>query len=384
MLARIAVVGVALGVVVIVMAISILQGFRDDITSKVVGFGSHLTLSAYGSANSYTETPVALDTTLLARIRSVAGVRDLQAYATKGGMVKTDNQIYGIVLRGYGDDCDTAFFHRSLVEGQLPFHTLSPNDVLISTTIAAKLNLHVGDKMPTYFWQGDSYRPRALRVCGLYNTDLADMDRIYVVGNLAVVQRLNDWDSTQAGGYEISLASFDQLATVQAQLAPLLPYDLMLTSVRDAQPALFSWLDLLDANILLLLVIMGVVSAVCVVSALLIMIFEKSATIGLLKALGASDAAVRRIFLRKASTLIAWGILIGNIISLLLCFIQSQWHPLTLDPDSYSMSVVPVSISPATWLLVSLGTFAVCLLATLLPAALTARIRPAITLRSER
>ena len=364
-----------------VMAVSILGGFRQDITRKVSGFGSHMTITSYLPAQTYTEEPVTLDSVTLARLPLVDGVSHLQPFATKGGMVKTADQIYGIMLRGYGPEWDTSFFSSCLSEGRLP---CAKNEVLVSTTIASKLGLHTGDKMRTYFWQNDNYRPRAFTVCGMYNTDLTEMDELYCIGTLSDVQKLSDWDSSQVGGYELSVSDFGKLDAVAGRVLTTLPYDVMLTTITEAHPALFSWLDLLGANITLLLIIMSLVSAVCIVSALLIMIFEKSATIGLLKALGASNAAVRRIFLLKAAKLVGLGIVVGDAVSLVLSLVQNQWHPLTLDPESYSMSVVPVLIEPSTYIVVSLATLVLCLAALLLPAMGISRISPARIMRIEK
>lgn len=384
-LSTIAVAGIALGVVVMVMAVSILRGFQQDITDKVVGFGSHLTVTPYDAGGTYTEMPLAADSALLDALRGVSGVRHVQSYATKGGMVKTDEQIYGIMLRGLSADCDTAFYHRCLVEGRLPaFADGAANEVLVSSTIAAKLKLQTGDKMRTYFWQDDNYRARAFTVCGIYNTDLTEMDELYVVGCLNVVQRLNGWDSATVGGYEVLVDDYRHLDRVAADAAQVLPYDLRLTTITQAHPALFSWLDLLNTNITLILAIMCLVSAVAVVSALLIMIFEKSATIGLLKALGATDRSVRRIFLLKATRLILWGIAIGDAVALALSVAQRQWQLIRLDPESYSMSHVPVLVDPWIYIAVSLGTLTVCLLALLLPTAGISRITPADTMKVER
>lgn len=378
-LTSIAVAGIALGVTVMVMAVSILRGFQADITSKVVGFGSHLTISSYDRIQAYAEAPVSLDQALLDSLHATPGVRHVQCFATKGGMVKTEEQIYGILLRGLSDDYDTTFFHGCLVEGRLP----STNEVLISTTISDKLGLKAGDKMRTYFWQDNSYRSRAFTVCGLYNTDLTEMDELYVVGSLRQVQRLNDWDSLQVGGYEVLVDDFSQLDATAMRVLQYLPYDLMMTTVVQAHPALFSWLDLLNANITLILAIMSLVSAVAIVSALLIMIFEKSATIGLLKALGANNRSVRRIFLLKTTGLILRGIAIGDTLALVLSLIQQRWQPLRLDAESYAMSHVPVLIDARVYLLVSIGTLAICLLALLLPLVHISRISPAQTMKSE-
>ena len=388
-LSSIAVVGIALGVVVMVMAVSILRGFQGDISGKVAGFGSHMTVTSFAPSEAYADNPVAVDSSLLEALRSVPGVRHVQCFATKGGMVKTDEQIYGILFRGLDSGYDTSFYHSCLVEGRLPVvgtqdsTSAASNDVLISTTIGSKLGLKVGDKMRTYFWSGDNYRSRAFTVCGIYNTDLAEMDELYVVGDLRQVQRIEGWGDSLVGGYELLVSDFDNLDATASCVAGVLPYDLQLRTIVEQHPALFSWLDLLNANIALILTIMCLVSAVAIVSALLIMIFEKSATIGLLKALGACNAAVRRIFMLKAAGLIATGVAIGDGVALALSVAQSRWHLLTLDPESYSMAYVPVEIDPWVYVAVSLGTLAVCVAALLLPAAHISRVSPAKTMRVE-
>lgn len=383
-LSAIAVAGIALGVVVMVMAVSILRGFQQDITQKVVGFGSHLTVTAYDAGGTYTETPIDYDSLLAQRMEAVPGVHHVQTFATKGGMVKTEDQIYGILLRGLSDDCDTTFYHTCLSEGKV---NCGANEVLVSSTIASKLKLKVGDKMRTYFWQDHNYRQRAFTVGGIYNTDLTEMDELYVVGNLATVQRLNGWDTGsvgQVGGYELLVDDYRRLDAISRDVETLLPIELRLTTVTEAHPALFSWLDLLNTNITLILAIMCLVSAVAIVSALLIMIYEKSSTIGLLKALGANNISIRRIFLMKASGLMLWGIAIGDVVALLLSLAQRHWQLVRLDPESYSMSHVPVLVDPWVYMAVSLGTLTICLLALLLPTAGISRISPANTMKVER
>ena len=394
-LSVIAVVSIALGVLVMVMAVCILRGFQGEIASKVVGFGSHLTVSNFASSPAYQEEPIVLDSTLVERIQRVPGVRHIQYFATKGGMVKTADQIYGIMFRGLSADYDTTFFASNLVEGRLPMfsrasgfsgtsgETGTSTDVLVSSTIASRLRLKVGDKMRTYFWGGDTPRSRAFTVCGIYNTDLTEFDELYVVGDLRQVQRLNEWEDNQVGGYEVLVDNFDRLDDIARNVEHELPYDYSVQTIREANPALFAWLDLLNSNITLILVIMSLVCAVAIVSALLIMIFEKGRTIGLLKALGATNASVRRIFLIKASRLIAEGILIGDAVALALCVVQQQWQVVKLDAESYSMTHVPVDIDPMIFLLVSLGTLVACLLALLLPAAYISHITPAQAVRIE-
>ena len=382
-LSSIAVAGIALGVVVMLMAVGILRGFQADISGKVVGFGSHLTVTAWGTRTAGDELTFVADSALEQRLRALPEVRHLQAYATKGGMVKTDDQIYGIIFRGLDAGYDTSFFASCLVDGRLPdLKGKSSNDVLVSSTIAARLHLHAGDKMRTYFWQDQTYRSRAFEVCGIYNTDLTEMDELYVIGDLRQVQKLNGREN-EIGGYELLVSDFDRLDEAAAAVTEVLPYDLTSNTIRQANPALFSWLDLLEANITLILTIMCIVSAVAIVSALLIMIFEKRATIGTLKALGANNSSVRNIFLIKSSKLITSGIAIGAAVALALSLAQQKWQLVSLDPESYSMAHVPVEINAWTYVIISAATFAVCMLALLLPAAYISKISPAQTMKTE-
>lgn len=393
-LSVIAVASIALGVVVMVMAVSILRGFQGEIADKVAGFGSHLTVSNYAINPNYQENPVTLDDALARDLRSIKGVRHLQSFATKGGMVKTKDQIYGIMLRGLSADYDTSFFAGCLTEGRLPGfseHSDSSgrpsNEVLVSSTIAGKLNLNVGDKLRTYFWQDQGYRSRAFAISGIYNTDLPEVDEVYVIGDLRQVQKLNDWSPDEVGGYELLVDNFDLLEEMRMQALALLTehnrYDLTVHTIKEAYPALFAWLDLLNSNITLILVIMSIVCAVAIISALLIMIFEKSRTIGVLKALGAGNASVRRIFIIKASRLILQGIAIGIAVSGALCLVQAKWEVIKLNAESYHMSHVPVDTDPWIFVIISLSSAAVCLLALLLPAAYISRISPAKTLKVE-
>lgn len=385
-----AVVVIALGVVVMVMSVSILRGFRADITDKVVGFGSHITVHPFTGEGIFPDSsgtsgqPGTSALSGLSGLSGLPGIKKIQAYATKGGMVKTEDQIHGILFRGLEAGYDTTFFASCLVEGRLPqFDSTVSNEVIVSSDIAAKLHLHLGDKMRTYFWQGDNYRARAFSVCGIYRTDLNEMDELYVIGDLRHVVRLNDWPDGSVGGLEILVDDFSQLDRVNADLLQSLPYDFTTVTVREANPALFSWLDLLSGNITLILTIVCIVCAVAIVSALLIMIFEKISTIGLLKTLGATNRSIGRIFILRASRLVLWGMAIGDAVALTLCVVQSRWQLVKLDAESYAMSRVPVDLDWRIFLLVNLGTLAVCLLALLLPTAYIARVDPAATVKVE-
>ena len=382
-LVSIATYSIALGVLVMVMAVSILRGFQGEIRQKAVGFGSHIVVSSYSMGNTYEETPITTDRPEVERIRNTQGVRHVSFFASKGGMVKTEDQIHGIILKGVDPGYDSTFFAGNLTEGRLfSFPEGRPsNEIIISQTIADKLELGIGDKVRTYFWQGEMYRARAFEVCGIYNTDLHDFDEHYIVGDLRQVQRLNDWDSSQAAGYEVLVDDFNHLQFIANSILPQLGYDLTLTTIVEQNPALFSWLDLLDSNIILIIAIMMLVCTVSIVSALLIMIFEKTSTIGVLKALGASNPSVRRIFLYKSSSIIGKGILLGDAAALLLCWLQKRFCLVRLDSASYMMESVPIDLSIWIFLAISAGTLVVCFAALLLPTAYISQIEPAKTIK---
>ncbi|MBQ9474519.1 MAG: ABC transporter permease [Bacteroidales bacterium] len=380
-----AVVSIALGVLVMVMALAILTGFQGEIRSRVVGFGSHLIVSGLEPGVGYDELPIDTDREVFRTIAATEGVKHLQFYAEKGGMIKTGQEIHGVILKGVDAGYDTTFFSSVLQQGRLPYlaDTLPSNEVIVSRNVADKLSVAVGDKLPTYFFQDGSYRARAFRIVGVYSTDMNEFDDHYIIGDLRQVQRLNDWQPTQAQGCEITITDFGKLPEMAQTIYNTLDYDLNLETIVDLQPALFAWLNLLDSNIVLILVIMAIVCMVAVVSTLLILIFEKTQTIGILKTLGCTNKSVRRIFLIKAAGIIIKGILIGMAVALVLSLLQSTLHIIHLDPASYSMSYVPVEINPLHYLFVGVSTFALCLLSLMLPATSISKIQPAKTIRVE-
>ena len=382
-LVSIATYSIALGVLVMVTAVGILRGFQGEIRQKVVGFGSHIVVTNYAMGNTYEETPIATDRPEVERIRRTPGVRHINFFANKGGMIKTEEQIHGIILKGVDSGFDSTFFASNMVEGRLfTFPEDKPsNEIIISQTIADKLHLALGDRVRTYFWQDDNYRARAFEICGIYSTDLADFDEHYLVGDLRQLQRLNGWDSNQAGGYEVLVDDFRHLDQVGTALLSSLGYDLTMSTIVEQNPALFAWLDLLDSNIVIIIIIMMLVCTVSIISALLIMIFEKTSTIGLLKALGADNRSVRRIFLHKSLSIIAKGILLGDAVALLLGWLQQRFHLIHLDSSSYMMENVPIDLNPWTFVAISLGSLAVCLLALLIPTAYISHIYPAKTIK---
>ncbi|MDO4217864.1 MAG: ABC transporter permease [Bacteroidales bacterium] len=384
-LVKIATITIALSVLVMIMSVAILRGFQREIQQKVVGFGSHVVVKSQYLGNQYMADPINRYRDEVERIQTVPGVRHLQFFADKGGMLKTDNQIHGIILKGVDSSFDTTFFAQNLIEGRLfQFNDSSAsNEIIISSTIAAKMGLSIGDKARTYFWQSNSPRGRAFKVVGIYNTDLSEFDEHYMVGDLRQVQKLNEWNDSMVAGYEILVDDFKHLTPICEAITATLGFDLTAVNIVDQNPSLFAWLDLLNNNIVFIILVMAIVCMVAVISAFLIMIFEKTSMIGVLKTLGANNRSIKEIFLRKSLSIIGKGLLIGNGLALLLCWIQQQFHIVKLDSESYSMNFVPIDLNPWYFLIISLGTLLCCLLALLVPTGYISKIDPAKSIRVE-
>lgn len=384
-LVRIATYSIALGVLVMAMSVSILQGFQKAISDKVVGFGSHIAVKSYDVGNMYEETPIEADPDEVKALKEIGGVKQVQFFATKGGMVKTDNHIHGIVMKGTDRNYDLSFFEENLMRGRLfnMSDSVAKNEVIISQTIARKLGLDTASKMRTYFWQGDNYRARAFTVVGIYNTDLTEFDEHYVVCDLRHLQKLNGWSDTEVGGYEVLVDNFKHLNTIAQAIDETVSYDKTVTTVVEENQTLFSWLELLNSNIVLIICVMSMVCIVSVVSALLIMIFEKTSMIGVLKTLGATNTTVRRIFLIKSARITGIGIAIGTAVAVTLCVVQHMYRIVTLDSESYSVGYVPVDLNPWIFIAIAAGTIVACTVALLLPAAYISRVEPAKTIRFE-
>lgn len=384
-LVRIATITIATGIVVMILSLCILRGFQREITSKVVGFGSHISIRSYGWVNDYDEMPVSMSAYELSALLNLKGISSIQPFAYKGGMMKTDNQILGIILKGLSPATDTTFFAANMVRGHLPrlADSTASNEVAISLLMARRMEVDTGSRIAAYFWSGNNYRARRFSVVGIYNTDLAEFDSHYMLGDLRQVQHLNQWDSSQVAGYEVLIDNFDNLYASLREVKASTRPDLAVTSIREEQPSMFAWLDLLNSNIVLILTIMAIVCATSVVSAMLIMIFEKTSMIGILKTLGCTNRSIRSIFFLKALAIIIKAIAIGNLAAFAIAFLQYRFHLLPLDPDSYSMSFVPIDLNLWYFLAIDLGTIAVCLLALLLPSTLISNIHPARTIRVE-
>ena len=383
--------GVALGLAVMLLTIAVSFGFKHEVREKAVGFSAHLHISNYESAQEYEALPVAADTSLLHTLRSMRGVEHVQRYATKPGVFRTDDNFMGYVLKGVGEDYDLSFYAQYLREGVLPqfSDSIASGNVLISRVIADKLQLGVGDRVDSYFFQG-TMRARRYTIAGIYETGFSDYDRLFVITDLKAVQALNRWEADQVAGIEVQLSDFGKVEDMSWELSTILDRtedkygeEYLVQSVTDINPGLFAWLDVLDMNVWLILALMIGVAAFTMISGLLILIIERTQFIGILKALGASDASVRKAFLYLAMLIIGKGMLWGNIVGLGLCAIQKLTHVIPLDPANYYLDCVPIEFNWLFIIAVNVAMFVLSVLVLIVPSHLISRIYPTKAMRFE-
>lgn len=388
---RIAVAGIAIGMAVMILSVAIVIGFKQEVRAKVIGFGSHIQITNLDSNSSYETTPIHISDSLQNTLRHIPDVRHVESFATKPGLLKTDTDFQGIVLKGIDADYDWTFFRKHLKEGT-PF-TVTPGrmttDVLISRHLSDLLRLRCGDTFLAYFVQ-DDVKARKFRISGIYDTGFSDYDRLFVLTDIAQIRHLNDWSPDAVSGLEILVDDYDHLDETADRVDDLLlnrrdstGNTYYVRSIRELNPIIFNWLDLLDLNVVVILALMMAVSGFTMISGLLIIILERTNMIGILKAIGQANGSLRRVFLYVSTFLIGRGMLWGNLIGLALCWVQWQFHVLTLDPSIYYLDAVPIRLSFSSWLLINIGALTVTLLMMLAPSYLITKISPARTIRFE-
>lgn len=387
----IAQIGVALGLAVMLVTIAVSFGFKHEVREKAVGFSSHIHISNYESGQSYEALPVAADSALLGRLAAIPSVEHVQRYAAKPGVFRTDNDFIGYILKGVGEDYDLSFYAQYLKEGVLPqfSDSVASGNILISRVIADKLQLGVGDKVDSYFLQG-TMRARRYTVAGIYETGFNEYDRLFVIADLKAVQALNRWEPDQVTGVEVALSDFSKVEDMNWELGTLLDRtedkygnQYLVQSVTDINPGLFAWLDVLDMNVWLILALMIGVAGFTMISGLLILIIERTQFIGILKALGASNASVRKAFLYLAMLIIGKGMLWGNVVGLGLCAVQKFTGLIPLDPANYYLDRVPIEFNWLFILAVNVVMFVLSVLILIVPSHLISRIYPTKAMRFE-
>lgn len=381
--------GISLSLAVMIIAVAVVTGFQKEISDKVVGFGAHLQIEFFGSNTSYETNPISSNQSFLPELKKLPSINHIQTYGIKAGIIKTKENIQGVVLKGIDSNYDWTFFKNNLINGDI-FQikdSIRTNKILISKSLSLLLHLNTGDDVAMYFIQEPPLM-RKFTISGVYETGLKDFDDIYIIGDIKHVRKLNNWDSTQISGFEISVKDFDNLDNIKAEVENIVGLNLQpdgsalkVTSINEKNPQLFDWLNLANLNAWVILLIMVVVAGFNMISSLMVLILERTNMIGLLSSLGARNYSIRKIFIYQSGFLILKGLFWGNLIGLGLCFLQYQFKLVKLDQASYFISSVPINFNILYFVLLNLGTLLVTILMLIIPSMVISRISPDTTLR---
>jgi lipoprotein-releasing system permease protein len=382
---RLGVISVALGLSVMIISVAIVTGFQQQIRDKVIGFGSHIIITNYQVNNSYEPSPINIAQPFIPTLLTLPGIKHVQVFATKAGIIKTEDQIEGVVLKGVGSDYDWSFFSQKMIDGKTfsAGDTVASNDVIISKSLASRLLLKTGDPLRMYFVGGDEMQPRGRKfnISGIFETGLDEFDKLYVFADIGHIQKLNNWKKEEVGGFEVTIDDFNQIDEMGQLVYNSIGYNFDSKTIKQTQPQIFEWLSLQDINVVVIIVLMVLVAGITMISTLLILILEKTNMIGLLKAFGTQNRSIRKIFIYNAIYIIGKGLLWGNLIASLLCFIQLKTGFLKLNQESYYISQVPINFQISHVLIINFGTLVICTFMLIIPTFIITRISPLKAIR---
>ena len=381
--------GVAIGTIVMFLSICIIVGFKNQVRDKVVGFGGHIQILNYESSNE-SATPITVDSILTSKVQATNGVKQMQQYVQVPGIILANGEYEGIALKGVDSSYDLSFFASSIVEGELPEFTseAASNAVIISRTTAKRLKLKSGDKVNIYFMQG-GIRARKMTVAAIYETYLTEFDNVMALTDIYTTRKLNGWETDKATGVEITIDNYDnrylcseELGTAIDDAAIRNREGLYSATIDELYPAIFNWLDVLDQTVWIILILVICIAGFTMVSGLFILILEKSNFIGIMKAVGAANISIRRIFIYYAGMIVVKGMLIGNAVAIAICIIQQQSGIIAIDPEMYYMDKVPIEFS---WLLVpmNIAMFIISIAILVIPSMLISKIEPVKAIKFE-
>ena len=388
---RIATLGVGIGLAVMIVTVSVVLGFQHTIRDKVVGFGSHIQVQNIMTFNSTDRYPVCINDSMMQVLKGLKGVRHAERYAITQGILKTDEDFLGVIFKGIGPEYDMTFLQQHLVEGEIPVFsdTTSTNRLLVSRMIADKLRLSVGDKVYAYFID-ESVRARRYTICGIYQTNMTRFDEALCLTDLYAAVKINGWEEDQVTGVELLVKDFEQLQLTEDDVIEKVnrsidSYGQSISSqtIYEAYPQVFTWLDLLDINVWIILVLMVCVAGFTMISGLLIIILERTQMIGVLKAIGARNKTIRHTFLWFAAFIIGQGLLLGNILGIGIILLQRTTGLITLDAQTYYVSEVPMEINIPLFVLLNIATLLISIFVLIAPSFLISHIHPAKSMRYE-
>lgn len=389
---RIALFGIALGLAVMIVSVAVVTGFKNEVRNKVVGFGSHIHVVNFDSRNSFELSPISKNQPFLSELKELDGIKQIQVFATKPGMIKTEEYIQGIVFKGVNTDYNWNYLKANLIEGRLPLLNDSTriNEILISDQVAKLLRLKLDDSAVLYFINENEINPRLIqpKVCGIYRTGLEEFDQLFVFGDLKQIQRLNDWSADEISGFEIEVNDFNRIDEIEQEVRnTVVEYTednttiLRTENITRLYPQIFDWLTILDMNVWVILALMILVAGFNMISGLLVLILERSSMIGVLKALGSRNWSIRKVFLYLSVFLTSRGMFWGNVIGVSLIFIQKWFEIFKLDPTTYYVDVVPVNFSLFHLLLLNIGSIIITTVMLLIPSYFVSKISPEKTIR---
>ena len=385
----IAMFGIAMSLAVMIVAVAIVTGFKKEISGKVTGFGAHIQILNLDSNLSYETAPVPGNLKRVEDLKQIAGIKNVQPFAIKAGIIKTSDEIHGAVLKGIDGSYDWSFIRNNLSEGTVftVNDSVRTDKVVLSGSTARLLNLGVGDRFTMYFIQ-DPPRARTFTISGIYNTSLEQFDLLYIFADIKQVQRLNNWDEGQVSGYEVLIDRMDDLPKLAEKVEEQVAYDflddgsrLKVETIVKKNAQIFDWLNLQDMNVVVLIVLMLLVAGFNMISGLLILILERTNMIGILKALGTNNVSIRKIFMYQSSYLTLLGLLWGNLFGLGICLAQKYLNLIPLDAASYYLDTVPINLNPFHLLILNAGTMIITFLFLLIPSGIIARISPDKSIR---
>ena len=388
---RISVLGITLGLAVMILAIAIVTGFQSEIKNKLIGFGSHIVITNYDDNTSDEPQPISKIQPFLSDLKNNPNIKHVQIYATKSGIVKTKTENEGVLLKGIGADFDWKFISDNLKSGKVftVTDTGASRQIVISQYLAAKLELKLNDKMVVYFLTKKQdtlstqyeQRVKTFNVSGIYETGYEDIDKKLVLVDIGQIQKINFWDKDLVGGFEIAIKDFKNIDEVGEEVDEWIGQGLTVQTVKQLNASVFAWLDWMDVNVQIILILMVIVAGINMMSALLILILERTTMIGLLKALGARNGSIQKIFLYNSAFIIGKGLMWGNLIGLSLAFFQKYFGVFKLDAKIYFLSQIPIEINLFHILLLNVGTLFCCLIMLILPSFIVSKITPVKAIR---
>lgn len=381
LIVRIAIAGVMLSLAVMILSVAIIKGFKTEIKDKVRGFIGDIQIYRFDLNGSFEKSPFVPNDTTLKGLQNNPNLKSYYPFATKPAIISANGEVEGINFKGIDQTYDWDFIKKNLIKGTIiNFADSNEYQILISNYTASRLKLNVGDSFVTHFVKNPPKR-RKFKIVGIYNVGIENIDKSFVLGNINVIRSVDNWQPNQIGGIEVRVKDFANLEPVADMVYNNVQLDLRSRSVIESTPEIFTWLSLLDVNTQVLLILMMIVGVINMVTALLIMILERTTMIGLLKALGISNYSVMKIFLYNAVYLVGIGLFLGNVLGLGICYLQQYTHLFTLDQTNYYLAYVPIEIHFEDVLLLNLATVVICTLVLLIPASIMSRISPLKAIR---